>query len=77
LRAGVSAMADFVQQSNVKSATRELAAPIADVATFSGIVQGVLDTNPFGCTAYDGYFLLNEVKFGIIFDLTIHRSRLA
>jgi len=46
-------MADFVQQSNVKSATRELAAPIADVATFAGIVQGVLDTNPFGCTAYE------------------------
>ena len=46
-------MADFVQQSNVKSATRELSAPIADIATFAGIVQGILDTNPFGCTAYE------------------------
>ena len=46
-------MADFVQQSNVKSATRELAAPIADVATFAGVIQGILDTNPFGCTAYE------------------------
>lgn len=46
-------MADFIQQSNVKSATRELAAPIADVATFAGIIQGILDTNPFGCTPYE------------------------
>lgn len=46
-------MADFVQQSNVKSATRELAAPIADVATFAGIIQGILDTNQFRCTAYE------------------------
>ncbi len=35
-------MADFVTQSTVKSAVRELSAPIADVAAFAGIVQGVL-----------------------------------
>lgn len=46
-------MADFVQESNVKSARRELSVPIADVATFAGIVQGVLTGNPFGCTAYE------------------------
>jgi hypothetical protein len=46
-------MADFVMKNNTKTAVRELAAPIADVTTFSGIVQGVLSTNPFGCTAYE------------------------
>ena len=46
-------MADFVQKSIVKSAVRELTAPIADATTFASIVQGVLSTNPFGCTAYE------------------------
>jgi hypothetical protein len=46
-------MGDFVQQSNVKSAVRVLATPIADVAGFNTIVQSVLTTNPFGCTAYE------------------------
>jgi hypothetical protein len=46
-------MGDFVPQSNVKSAVRELATPIADVAAFNTIVQSVLTTNPFGCTAYE------------------------
>jgi len=46
-------MADFVEQSNTKTAARELAAPIADVTTFAAIVQGVIDTNPFGCTSYE------------------------
>lgn len=46
-------MGDFVQQSNVKSAVRVLATPIADVAAFNTIVQSVLTTNPFGCTAYE------------------------
>ncbi len=46
-------MADFVTQTVVKSAVRELTAPIVDVATFAGIVQTVLTTNPFGCTAYE------------------------
>ena len=45
-------MADFVQTSNTKTAVRELAAPIADASTFSGIIQSVITTNPFGCTAY-------------------------
>ena len=45
-------MADFVQTSNTKTAVRELAAPIADVNTFSTIVAGVLTNNPWNCTAY-------------------------
>ncbi|MFA4877052.1 MAG: hypothetical protein WC586_06530 [Methanoregula sp.] len=45
-------MADFEQTSNVKSAVRTLATPIADVATFDSIVQSVITTNPFACVAY-------------------------
>jgi hypothetical protein len=45
-------MADFVQKTTVKSATRILATPIADVATFNTIVQSVITGNPFACTAY-------------------------
>jgi len=45
-------MADFVQKTNVKTAVRQLANPIADVAAFNTIVQSVITDNPFGCTAY-------------------------
>ncbi len=45
-------MADFIETSNSKSAVRELANPIADLTTFSAIIQSVIDDNPFGCTAY-------------------------
>jgi hypothetical protein len=45
-------MADFVQKTTVKTATRKLAAPIADVAAFNTIVQSVITNNPFGCIAY-------------------------
>ena len=45
-------MADFVQSSETKSAIRELADPIADVATFNSIVQGVITDNPFACVSY-------------------------
>ena len=45
-------MADFVQSSETKNAARLLAAPISDVATFDGIVQSVIDDNPFGCVDY-------------------------
>lgn len=45
-------MADFIETTNTKSATRELAASIADVATFQSIIQSVINDNPFGCTAY-------------------------
>jgi hypothetical protein len=45
-------MADFVQKTTVKTAVRQLAAPIADVASFNTIVQSVITGNPFGCVAY-------------------------
>lgn len=45
-------MANFVQSGVVKTAVRELAAPIADVTAFAEVVDDVLTTNPFGCTAY-------------------------
>lgn len=44
-------MANFVQSGVVKAAVRELAAPIAGAAAFAEIVDDVLTTNPFGCTA--------------------------
>ncbi len=46
-------MADFVQTTVTKTAVRELATPIADVATFSGIVQTVIAENPWLCTSYE------------------------
>jgi hypothetical protein len=45
-------MANFVQSGVVKTAVRELAAPIADVAAFAEVVDDVVANNPFGCTAY-------------------------
>jgi len=45
-------MADFVQNTNVKSSVRKLAAPIADISAFSTLVQNVILNNPFGCVSY-------------------------
>jgi hypothetical protein len=45
-------MADFVQKTVTKTAVRELANPIADIASFDAIVQNVITANPFGCVAY-------------------------
>jgi hypothetical protein len=45
-------MADFTQNSNVKSAVRNLASPITDVAAFDAIIQSVILNNPFGCVSY-------------------------
>jgi len=45
-------MADFVQKTVTKTATRQLANPIADVTTFDAIVQSIITNNPFGCVAY-------------------------
>jgi hypothetical protein len=45
-------MGDFVQNSQTKSAIRELATPIASVTAFNLIVQSVIADNPFGCVAY-------------------------
>ena len=46
-------MANFVPRSVIKSAVRTLATPIASVAAFTEVVDDVLTTNPFGCTAYE------------------------
>jgi len=45
-------MADFVQTTTTKSAVRDLAVPIANITVFDALVQDIIDTNPFGCTAY-------------------------
>jgi hypothetical protein len=45
-------MADFVQNSQTKTAVRQLASPIADVAAFNLIVQSVITDNPFACVSY-------------------------
>ena len=45
-------MGDFIQNTAVKTATRTLANPIADVAAFATIVDSVIATNPFGCVSY-------------------------
>ncbi len=45
-------MADFTQNSNVKSAVRNLANPITDVAALDAIIQSVILNNPFGCVSY-------------------------
>jgi hypothetical protein len=45
-------MGDFVQSTNVKSAVRKFANPIADADVFNTIVQAVITANPFGCIAY-------------------------
>ena len=49
---GEKTMADFVQNTNVKSSVRKLAAPIADIDAFSTIVQNIILNNPFGCVSY-------------------------
>jgi hypothetical protein len=45
-------MGDFIQNTAVKSATRTLAQPIEDVATFTSIVNAILSNNPFACVSY-------------------------
>ncbi|MFA7695506.1 MAG: hypothetical protein WCX63_08225, partial [Methanoregula sp.] len=45
-------MADFAQNTNVKSAVRKLANPIEGVDAFNTIVQNVITNNPFGCVSY-------------------------
>ena len=46
-------MGDFVQQSIVKTAVRELTTPIANITTFNTLVAGVISGNPWNCTAYE------------------------
>jgi len=45
-------MADFTQNTNVKSAVRKLAEPIADINAFNTLIQSVITTDPFGYVSY-------------------------
>ena len=45
-------MADFAQNTNVKSAVRKLANPIPTIDAFNTIVQNVILNNPFGCVSH-------------------------
>ncbi len=45
-------MADYVQKTNIKSASRKLSQPIADIDAFNTIVQSIITGNPFGCISY-------------------------
>ena len=47
-------MADFVQKTVNKTALRDLAVPIADVASFNNLIDMVIADNPFGCVGYTG-----------------------
>ena len=46
-------MTDFIETQNTRSAVRDLTAPIADITSFESIIQDVITTNPFNCTAYE------------------------
>lgn len=46
-------MADFTQTATVKTAVRELAAPIDSMAAFTSIIDDILTNNPWGCTSYE------------------------
>lgn len=45
-------MADFTQKTNIKSAVRKLATPIADISAFNSLIQSVITNNPFGCISH-------------------------
>ncbi len=47
-------MADFVQTTVNKTVLRDLAVPIADVASFNNLIDMVIEDNPFGCVGYTG-----------------------
>jgi hypothetical protein len=43
---------NYGRLTTTKTTVRDLAAPIADLASFIALIQGILDTNPWGCTSY-------------------------
>ncbi|MGV8109803.1 hypothetical protein [Methanospirillum sp.] len=47
-------MADFTQTATVKTAVRELAAPIDSMAAFTSIIDDILTNNPWGCRSLRG-----------------------
>jgi hypothetical protein len=46
-------MADFTLSTTNKTSVRKLSAPIADAATFNGIIENILTNNPWGCTPWE------------------------
>ncbi|MDD4256131.1 MAG: hypothetical protein PHP59_12265 [Methanofollis sp.] len=46
-------MTDFTLSTTNKTSVRKLAAPIADAATFNGIIEQILADNPWGCTSWE------------------------
>ena len=46
-------MGDFVNTGTTKSAVRDLASPIADMNSFTTIIQNILTNNPWSCTPYE------------------------
>lgn len=46
-------MANFVQKSITRSATRTLSTPIASVTAFTDVVDDITENNPFSCTPYE------------------------
>lgn len=46
-------MGDFVNTGTTKTAVRELASQIADLNSFTTLIQGVIDDNPWECTSYE------------------------
>lgn len=47
-------MADFTLSTTNKTSVRKLTVPIADAATFNGIIENILTNNPWGCTSWEG-----------------------
>ncbi|WP_052292214.1 hypothetical protein [Methanosphaerula palustris] len=45
-------MGELKELSVVKIAARKFVTPLADLAALTSIVDGVLENNPFECTAY-------------------------
>ncbi|MBN1167041.1 MAG: hypothetical protein JXA44_07905 [Methanospirillaceae archaeon] len=45
-------MADFVTTTTNKTAVRDLATPIGNLAAFSALIESVTDDNPWECTEY-------------------------
>jgi hypothetical protein len=45
---------------------RDLAVPIANITVFDGLVQDIIDTNPFGCTSY--------IEKGVTIDPVVRSS---
>ena len=45
-------MADFIETGSSKSAVRVIETPIADIASFNAMINGIISDNPFECTDY-------------------------